>query len=141
MRPSAVLINGACGGLVDERALAEAGRSGWLRAAAVDVYSVEPPPADHPLLGLLNVLHTPHLGGSTAEAQANVSVEAVDGGGRGAAGTAGGGVVDVGRTARRGQGGWQVRWRPTDQSVAAVRITSGRPRVAGRCRCCPPIPS
>lgn len=79
MRPTAVLINGARGGLVDEGALAEALRTGRLRAAAVDVYAVEPPPADHPLLGLPNVLHTPHLGASTAEAQANVSVEAADG--------------------------------------------------------------
>ena len=79
MKPTAIVVNAARGGLVDEAALAEALRAGRLRAAAVDVYGSEPPPADHPLLGLPNVVHTPHLGASTAEAQANVSLEAADG--------------------------------------------------------------
>lgn len=79
MRPTAFLINGARGALVDEAALAAALRAGTIRGAAVDVYSKEPPPADHPLLGLPNVLHTPHLGASTAEASENVGIEAAEG--------------------------------------------------------------
>lgn len=78
MKDGAVLINGARGKLVDEAALADALKSGKLKAAAVDVYSSEPPPAGHPLLGLPNVLHTPHLGASTKEAQKAVAEEIVD---------------------------------------------------------------
>src|SRR5690606_28148210 len=77
MKDGAVLINGARGKLVDEAALADALKSGKLKAAAVDVYSSEPPPAGHPLLGLPNVLHTPHLGASTKEAQKAVAEEIV----------------------------------------------------------------
>lgn len=78
MKDGAIFINTARGRLVDEHALAEALVSGKIRAAAVDVYSTEPPTVDHPLLGLPNVLHTPHLGASTLEAQRAVATEIVD---------------------------------------------------------------
>ena len=68
MRKDAVLINCARGGVVDEAALLEALQSGKLRGAILDVFATEPP-GDHPLLKLHNVLPTPHLGASTAEAQ------------------------------------------------------------------------
>ncbi len=67
MKPTAVLINVGRGPLVDEAALAEAVRNKKLAAAAVDVFSQEPPPQDHPLFGLDNVILTPHLAGSTRE--------------------------------------------------------------------------
>src|SRR5689334_16647424 len=74
MKRGALLINCARGGLVDERALAESLRSGHLGGAALDVFETEPPPADHPLFSCENFIATPHLGGSTEDAQQNVAV-------------------------------------------------------------------
>jgi D-3-phosphoglycerate dehydrogenase len=73
-----IIINPSRGQLVDEQALANALTSGKVRAAAVDVYNKEPPGTDHPLIGLANVLHTPHLGASTEEAQRDVSIQIVE---------------------------------------------------------------
>jgi len=75
MKPTAVLINTARGELVDEAALAEAVREKRIGGAAIDVFSVEPLPADSPLRALDRVLLTPHLAASTAEAQERVAVE------------------------------------------------------------------
>jgi D-3-phosphoglycerate dehydrogenase len=67
MRPGVRIVNAARGELVDEDALADALRSGAVASAALDVFSREP--YDGPLLGLDNVVVTPHLAASTAEAQ------------------------------------------------------------------------
>jgi len=73
MKPGARIINCARGGLVDETALYEAITNGSIAGAALDVFSQEPPPADHPLLSLDQVIVTPHLGASTTEAQEGVA--------------------------------------------------------------------
>jgi D-3-phosphoglycerate dehydrogenase / 2-oxoglutarate reductase len=75
MKPGAYLLNVARGGIVDEAALADTLRSGHLAGAAVDVFSSEPMSADNPLRDAPNVVLTPHLGASTAEAQDRVGTE------------------------------------------------------------------
>jgi len=75
MKRGARIVNCARGGLIDEQALFEALQSGQVAAAALDVYEIEPPPADFPLRSLANVVFTPHLGASTAEAQESVGIE------------------------------------------------------------------
>ena len=75
MKPGAVLLNVARGGLVDEAALAKALHAGRLAGAAVDVYSAEPMAPDNPLRDAPNTILTPHLGASTSEAQGRVGVE------------------------------------------------------------------
>lgn len=69
MKPNAILVNCARGEIVDETALADALRSARIAGAAMDVFTKEPP-AGSPLLSAPNIVFTPHLGASTAEAQA-----------------------------------------------------------------------
>ncbi len=81
LRPGAVLINTCRGPVVDEEALAEALASGHLFGYGADVYTVEPPPTGHPLIGRtdLNLMLTPHSAAQTAESLVNMATEvAVD---------------------------------------------------------------
>lgn len=73
MQPTARLINVARGGIVDEQALLEAVEAGRLAGAALDVYEQEPLGADSPLRRCPNIILSPHLGGSTIEAQEKVA--------------------------------------------------------------------
>ncbi|HLI84407.1 MAG TPA: phosphoglycerate dehydrogenase [Bryobacteraceae bacterium] len=74
MKPGVRIVNCARGELVDETALAAALASGKVAGAAIDVFSVEPPPAGFPLFQAEGVVATPHIGGSTEEAQEIVGV-------------------------------------------------------------------
>jgi D-3-phosphoglycerate dehydrogenase len=74
MRKGVKIINCARGGIVNEADLAGAVKKGVVSGAALDVFETEPPPKDNPLLGLEEVILTPHLGASTLEAQENVAV-------------------------------------------------------------------
>jgi D-3-phosphoglycerate dehydrogenase len=76
MKKGSRILNCARGGIINEQALADALQSGHLAGAALDVFVQEPPPADHPLLKLPNVVVTPHLGASTTEAQETVALDA-----------------------------------------------------------------
>lgn len=74
MKPTAILINCARGGIVDEAALYEALKSNRIAGAALDVYTEEPP-KENPLGTLEQVVTTPHLGAATNEAQRNVAID------------------------------------------------------------------
>ncbi|MFO0815525.1 MAG: phosphoglycerate dehydrogenase [Gemmatales bacterium] len=76
MKKGSRIINCARGGIIDETALVDALKSGHLAGAGVDVFVEEPPPTNHPLRTLANVVLTPHLGASTNEAQKSVALEA-----------------------------------------------------------------
>jgi D-3-phosphoglycerate dehydrogenase len=73
MKPGVMLVHCARGGIVNEKDLAEALKSGQVGGAALDVFETEPP-GHSPLFEFNNVICTPHLGASTAEAQTNVAV-------------------------------------------------------------------
>lgn len=74
MKTGVRIVNCARGGLINEGALYNAITEGKVAGAALDVFEQEPPPADHPLLQLDEVIVTPHLGASTSEAQEGVAV-------------------------------------------------------------------
>jgi len=80
MKPTAYLINTARGALVDEAALVRVLRENRIAGAALDAFSVEPLPADHPLRGTPNLLLTPHLASfarETGERVSNTAAQAI----------------------------------------------------------------
>lgn len=77
MKDGVIFVNAARGKLVDEAALAEGLQSGKIKAAGIDVFAQEPP-ENSPLIGLPNIVHVPHLGASTVEAQRDVATQIVD---------------------------------------------------------------
>ncbi|MBR2512879.1 MAG: phosphoglycerate dehydrogenase [Halomonas sp.] len=82
MKDGAILINAARGSVVEIEPLADAIKAGKLNGAAIDVFPVEPKGNDEefqsPLRGLENVILTPHIGGSTLEAQENIGIEVAE---------------------------------------------------------------
>lgn len=78
MKPSAYLINVGRGPLVDEAALAHALNSGRIAGAGIDVLSIEPPPADHPLLHAANCCITPHIAWATQAARRRLLATVID---------------------------------------------------------------
>lgn len=78
MKPGMRIVNCARGGLIDESALIEAIKSKTVAQVATDVYDKEPVPADSPLLGMDEIICTPHLGASTEEAQEKVAIAICD---------------------------------------------------------------
>src|SRR5712692_8382746 len=75
MKDGVIVLNIARGGIYEEGALTAALQSGKIGGAAIDVYEQEPPPKDHPLLRLNNVILSPHIGANTIEAQDRVAVQ------------------------------------------------------------------
>lgn len=76
MKPGAIVVNMARGGIIDEPSLLAALQGGLLRGAVLDVYTKEPVTGEHPFRVFDNVFLTPHIGASTAEGQRNVAVDA-----------------------------------------------------------------
>ncbi len=79
MKPTAIFINTARGGVVDQPALVRALEAGEIGGAALDVMTPEPLPSDDPLLRVPNVLVAPHLGSATAETRERMAMLAIDG--------------------------------------------------------------
>jgi D-3-phosphoglycerate dehydrogenase len=78
MRPGAIVVNTARGGLIDESALAAALRSGALRSAGLDSFQVEPFQAGHPFAGIPNLILSPHIGGVTGDAYVSMGTAAAN---------------------------------------------------------------
>jgi D-3-phosphoglycerate dehydrogenase len=78
MKPTAFVINTSRGGVVDEQTLAAALKEGRLGGAALDVLSVEPPPADHPLRQATNIILTPHLAFYSRESVIELQTKAAE---------------------------------------------------------------
>jgi D-3-phosphoglycerate dehydrogenase len=114
MRPGSILIQTSRGGVVDERALVDALRSGRLAGAGIDVYEAEPPPADHPFFSMEQVVLTPHTAALTEQAMRRMAVDAAQG------------ILDVlgGADPLRPPEG--ARWRAFDPGPA-TETQEGRP--------------
>ena len=78
MKPTAILVNTARGAVVDPDALVKALKEGWIAAAGLDVFHVEPLPPDHPLTKLENVVLAPHIGSATKEARTAMTCAVLD---------------------------------------------------------------
>jgi D-3-phosphoglycerate dehydrogenase len=78
MKPTAYFVNTSRGATVDEAALIQALREGWIAGAGLDVMEVEPPAPDNPLLTMDNVLWTPHTAGYSVDAQADNAAQTTD---------------------------------------------------------------
>jgi len=79
MKPTAYFVNTSRGGTVNEAALVRALREGWIAGAGLDVLEQEPPDPENPLLGLPNVLLTPHTAGHGVDAMADNRRQTIDG--------------------------------------------------------------
>ncbi|MEO8241481.1 MAG: hydroxyacid dehydrogenase [bacterium] len=77
LRPGAIIVNTARGGIIDETALVDALASGHLAAAGLDVFEEEPPPPDHPLLAFDNLILTPHTAGISRQSAERMAVASV----------------------------------------------------------------
>jgi phosphoglycerate dehydrogenase-like enzyme len=78
MSANAIIVNTARGGLIDEAALAQALVEGRIRGAGIDVFEAEPPPRDNPLLGLPNVVLSPHVAGVTSGSMKGMAMAVAD---------------------------------------------------------------
>jgi D-3-phosphoglycerate dehydrogenase len=76
MKPSAIIINTARGGIIDEKALHAALVGKKIAGAGLDVFDKEPPDTDNPLLKLANVIKAPHMAGVTVESRSRMAVQA-----------------------------------------------------------------
>jgi D-3-phosphoglycerate dehydrogenase len=78
MKPTAILVNTARGGVVDEAAVAKALKAGHIAGAGLDVVEDEPLKPDHPLNGVPNLILTPHMAGVTEEAMMHMAQDSAE---------------------------------------------------------------
>ena len=76
MKPSAIIVNTARGGIINEADLAQSLRNGTISGAGLDSFEQEPPQGDHPLWEFSNVISTPHIAGATAESMVRMGTTA-----------------------------------------------------------------